>query len=88
MSQDEKFEHESMQDVHSIQKFLNSLNDGFEKGKISLRSDANEVLLYPASLVQFRIKAKTKGDKSKLDIRISWKTSAADEKDDSLKIGS
>jgi amphi-Trp domain-containing protein len=74
MSGDRKFEFDSFQDTTSIQAFLQSLLDGFSKGKIVLSSDNDEIILHPDSLVRFCVKAKKKdGVKNELGIKISWK---------------
>ncbi|MCU0599767.1 MAG: amphi-Trp domain-containing protein [Desulfobacterales bacterium] len=74
MSGDRKFEFDSFQDTTSIQSFLQSLLDGFSKGKIVLSSDNDEIILHPDSLVRFCVKAKKKdGVKNQLGIKISWK---------------
>ena len=88
MSDDSRIEYDSMQDTQSIQKFLRSLTEGFEKGKIVLRSEDEEVILRPQHLLKFTIKAKKKGEKCKLSLKLSWKEAQIPENIDSLVIGS
>ena len=76
MSDLERFEHESIQDKHSIQQFFNTLLDGIEKGRIILSAEKDQALLTPAELIRFSIKAKKKSGKSKLSIKLTWKDSA------------
>jgi len=76
MSDLERFEHESIQDKHSIQQFFNTLVDGIEKGRIILSAEKDQTLLAPAELIRFSIKAKKKNGKSKLSIKLTWKDSA------------
>ena len=76
MSELERFEHESIQDKHSIQQFFNTLVDGIEKGRIILSAEKDQTLLTPAELMRFSIKAKKKSGKSKLTIKLTWKDSA------------
>jgi amphi-Trp domain-containing protein len=73
MAQDEQFEHESLQDTESIGRYLSALIDGFQSGRISLSSDGSEMVLTPDHLLQFSVKARKKGAKNKLSIKIQWK---------------
>jgi len=73
MSNDGKFEFDSVQDEKSIQAFLAALTDGFGKGRVVLRSDSEEITLNPGALVNFSVKAKRKDGESKMTIKISWK---------------
>ena len=88
MSDDSRIEYDSMQDTQSIQQFLHSLTEGFEKGKIVLRSENEEVVLRPQHLLKFTIKAKKKGEKCKLSVKMSWKEVKVPDNVDSLVIGS
>jgi len=73
MASDQKFEFNSLQDKSSIKAFLESLLDGFENGKIVLSSNAEEIVLHPATLLRFDVKAKKKEHrKSQISIKISW----------------
>ena len=87
MSDDSRFEYDSIQDVQSIRKFLQTLNKGFENGKIVLSSDKDEVVLRPQNLLKFAIKAKKKGNKCKLSLKMSWKEVKIADSLDALKIG-
>lgn len=87
MSDDSRFEYDSMQDVQSIQKFLQTLNEGFKNGKIVLSSDKEKVVLRPQHLLKFAIKAKKKGNKCKLSLKMSWKEVEIADSIDSMKIG-
>lgn len=78
MPKRKSFEHESYQDGQTIGKYLQSLVEGFENGKILLRTESENMELCPADLLKFGIKAKKDGDKSKLTIKISWKTAKID----------
>lgn len=73
MPSDGKFEFDSVQDEKSIQAFLAALTEGFGKGRVVLRSEADEIILNPSSLVSFAVKAKRKDGESKMTIKISWK---------------
>lgn len=73
MSHDGKFEFDSVQDEKSIQTFLAALTEGFGKGRVVLRSEAEEIVLTPGALVNFGVKAKRKDGESKMTIKIAWK---------------
>lgn len=88
MSKDREFEHESYQDNLTISKYFQSLIEGFENGKILLQTEEEEIAMYPNDLLKFSIKAKTDGDKSKLTLKISWKSHRKlDGKEESVFIG-
>jgi amphi-Trp domain-containing protein len=67
------FEYASYQDLDSIQKFLESLNQGFAKERIVLSSGEDTIELEPKNLLKFSVQAKKKDNKTKLSIKISWK---------------
>lgn len=74
MANDQKFEFDSLQDPDSIKTFLQSLVDGFENGRIVLSSESDEIILHPAAMLRFSVKAKRKDNtKNQLSIKISWK---------------
>jgi amphi-Trp domain-containing protein len=73
MSQDEKFEFESVQDCQTIQKYLQALQAGFESGRIVLNADGSEMSLNPEGYMRFVVTAKRKGLENKLSIKVSWK---------------
>lgn len=70
---EEKFVFDSLQDSETIRDFLSSLTDGFEKGSIVLSTNGDEIVLAPAGMLNFMVKAKKKGNENKLSIKISWK---------------
>jgi amphi-Trp domain-containing protein len=88
MAQKNDFEYESVQDVASIQRFLKSLTEGFEKGQIKFTSEEEELVLNPQGLLDFKIRAKLKDDKSKIEVKISWKKSPSQPENQKLSIGS
>ena len=68
-----EFVHESLQDNQSVARFLKSLMEGFEKGKITLETGPDQIEFSPNDLIKFNLKAKSKRDKAKLTLRFSWK---------------
>ena len=73
MSQDEKFEFESVQDSQTIRKYLQALQDGFDQGRIVLSADGSEIVLNPEGFMKFEVTAKRKGSENKLTLKVSWK---------------
>ncbi|MBF0225618.1 MAG: amphi-Trp domain-containing protein [Desulfobacterales bacterium] len=88
MSDLAEFEFDSYQDTESIQKYLESLVEGFENHRIMLSSDKKEITLYPEDLLQFSIKAKKKDGENKLNIKISWKDKGKSKSKKTISIGS
>lgn len=88
MAESEKFQYESLQDPDSIREFLKSIMEGIAAGKIVLSSNGDEIVLEPASLLRFEVKAKKRGDESRLSMKISWQNSdtKSDAADDPLRI--
>lgn len=75
MASNKEFEHESIQDNQSIGAYLESLIEGFKKGKIVLTDEKQEIELNPNNILHFDLNAKKKGNKSKLTIKLSWRQS-------------
>lgn len=73
MKNDEKFEFESIQDRTTIQRYLQALQDGFEKGRIVVNSDGSEIVLYPSGFIKFEVAVKKKGGQNKMIIKVGWK---------------
>lgn len=87
MAEDEKFEFESIQDTLTIKDYLKSVIEGIDKGKIVLSTDGQELELHPGSLLKFEVKAKKKGDSTRLTLRISWRgPEAENHEDDEMSI--
>ncbi|MCM0756440.1 amphi-Trp domain-containing protein [Desulfovibrio aminophilus] len=80
---DEKFTFESLQDPRTIRDYLQSVIDGIDKGRVILSTEDQEIVLHPASLLKFTVKAKKKSDGGKLNLAISWK----EVKREALKVG-
>jgi amphi-Trp domain-containing protein len=72
------FDHESIQDRHSIRQYLNTLIEGIEKGRIIFTSEKENVMLTPAEMIRLSIKTKIKSGKSKLTIKLAWSDSTAE----------
>jgi amphi-Trp domain-containing protein len=82
------FEYESYQDLDTIQKFLESLQQGFARERIVLSSGDDTIELVPKNLLKFSVRAKKKDDKTSLSIKISWKEGKIKATRTHLEIGS
>jgi amphi-Trp domain-containing protein len=82
------FEYASYQDMNTIRKFLESLNQGFAKERIVLSSGDDTIELEPKNLLRFSVHAKKKEDKTSLSIKISWKEGKIKAAKSHLEIGS
>ncbi|MBU1238814.1 amphi-Trp domain-containing protein [Myxococcota bacterium] len=69
----EEFKHESMQDQESVVKYLQTLADGFQRGSIEFHDGTQQLELRPHGLLELRIRARQKGDRSKLVLKLVWK---------------
>lgn len=78
MDNNQEFEHESIQDNETVGAYLESLIDGFKKGKIVLTADGQQIELHPNNILHFDLSARSKGNKSKLTIKLSWRHSEPD----------
>jgi amphi-Trp domain-containing protein len=86
MTEEKRFSYESLQDVGTIVKYLQSLIDGFEKGSITLKSDEGALTLHPKEMINFGVRAKKKNEKTKLTLKISWKESGNADNSLSIKV--
>ena len=82
------FQHESIEDRESIIKYLQTLSDGFLKGRIEFRSGQDNIVLEPSSLIQIEIKVKNHNRKSKLSVKFVWKDQPLRKKEKGLMIQS
>lgn len=82
------FEYESYQDLETIQKFFESLNQGFTKERIIFSSGEDTLELEPKNLLKFSVSVKKKQDKTKLNIKIAWKDGRIKAAKTDLEIGS
>ncbi len=73
MAKKEEFQHESIQDNHTVSQYLQALIDGLESGTIVLNSEDKQIIFHPGDLMEMVIKAKKKGDKNKISLKFSWK---------------
>ena len=64
--------HESYQDNETIKRYLQQIIDGLDKGKISLSSGEDSILLEPHGLLEFVFSASESKSKQQLNLKFSW----------------
>ena len=69
---EQKFTHESLQDLKSIRAFLDALITSVDKKRLILTSEGQEIVMEMEELLKFSLRAKKKGGENKLSIKISW----------------
>lgn len=82
-----RFRHQSLQDSKSIQKLLEAIAAGIERGELSFSDKDGSVLMHPQGLLELKLTASEEDSRHRLNIRISW---SADEKldvDNTLNVG-
>ena len=72
MSDARRFEHESYEDTETIKRYFKSIINGIENGSITLTDGRDELEMKVESLLKFKIKAKQKGSRNKLEFVVSW----------------
>ncbi|MCR4317767.1 MAG: amphi-Trp domain-containing protein [Planctomycetes bacterium] len=85
---DDEFSHESLQDAKSISKYLGALMEGFESGSIELGSAEQTMVLKPQGLLDFEIRAKKSGSRSRVSLKLSWREDSDKKPPKNLKIKS
>lgn len=69
---EQKFAHESLQDLKSVRAFLDALINSVDKKRLILTSEGQEIVMEMEELLKFSLRAKKKGGENKLSIKISW----------------
>lgn len=86
MAADDDFRHESVQDRHSIVKYLQALTAGIEKGHIELGTAEHMLALEPDGMLELQVRAKRKGGRVKLAIKLHWREQDDEQAGDALEI--
>jgi amphi-Trp domain-containing protein len=73
MATDDDFRHESVQDRHSIVKYLQALTAGIEKGHLELGTAEHMLALEPGGLLELEVRAKRKGGRVQLAVKLHWR---------------
>jgi amphi-Trp domain-containing protein len=87
MASDE-FKHESLQDLKSIGQYLKALTEGIESGRVELADDNGQLVLHPFGLLNLELRAKRRGNRAKLQLKLTWTEEKAKAKADSLRVRS
>jgi len=85
MASDE-FKHESLQDLRSIGQYLKALTEGIESGRVELADDNGQLMLHPFGLLNLELRAKRRGNRAKLQLKLTWTEDKAKAKADSLRV--
>ena len=86
MENEQDFQHESVEDKESLVKYLQTLSDGFLKGRIEFKSGQDKIILTPRGLIQIELEVKSRNKKSKLSMKFSWKDQPLPKKEKKLLI--
>lgn len=68
-----EFKHESLQDAQSIAKYLKALIVGLESGELQFKNDEAELQLQPRGLLELELRARRKGGRGKLQLKLAWR---------------
>lgn len=83
-----KFEHESIEDVDSVIKYLETIVSGLKKGHITFGNNKKTVNLTPTGLLKLKINVGNTDKKAKVGINIEWKEKNVMDKSGELLIAS
>jgi len=86
MASTDDFRHESVQDRRSIVRYLQALTAGIEQGHIELGTADNMLALEPEGMLELQVRAKRKGGKVKLTVKLNWREHDDDEAGEALEI--
>ena len=86
MSADDDFGHESVQDRQSIVRYLQAITAGIEQGHIELGTAEHTLALEPGGMLELQVRAKRKGGRVKLGIKLYWREQDDEPGADALEI--
>jgi amphi-Trp domain-containing protein len=86
MPTDDDFRHESVQDRHSIVKYLQALTAGIEKGHLELGTAEHTMALDPDGPLELQVRAKRKAGRVKFAIKLHWREHDDEQTGDALEI--
>jgi amphi-Trp domain-containing protein len=87
MASDE-FKHESLQDLKSIGQYLRALTEGVEAGRIELADEDGQLVLHPSGLLNLELRASRRGNRAKLQLKLTWTEEKPKSKAQSLQVRS
>jgi len=80
-----EFELDFLGEPEMIVKYLAALSEGFANAELVLGNKRTQILFEPEGLIDFRVKAKRRGNDNKISIKFSWKSKKA-KSDDSKAV--
>jgi amphi-Trp domain-containing protein len=86
MTTDDDFRYESVQDRQSIVKYLQAITAGIEQGQISFGTHDHSLTLEPNGMLELQVRAKRKGGRVKLGIKLYWREDQEEPGADPLEI--
>ena len=84
----DEFKHESLQDLKSIGQYLKALTEGLESGRVELSDDNGQLVLHPLGLLNLELRARRRGNRAMLQLKLTWTEEEAKTKADSLRVRS
>jgi len=87
MASDE-FKHESLQDLKSIGQYLKALTEAVEAGRVDLADENGQLVLHPFGLLNLELRAKRRGNRAKLQLKLTWTEEKTKAQGDSLRVQS
>ena len=88
MKRSNRFRHESLQSRDSIENLLKALTKGLADGKVVLEDEDDTMVMEPNGLLRLKISASQDEDRSRIDVRITWREEQELPKNKNLKIRS
>jgi amphi-Trp domain-containing protein len=85
MASDE-FKHESLQDLKSIGQYLKALTEALEAGRVDLADENGQLVLHPFGLLNLELSARRRGNRAKLQLRLSWTEEKSKANSESLRV--
>lgn len=82
----DEFKHESLQDLKSIGQYLKAITEGLESGRVDLSDDSGQLALYPNGLLSLELRAKRRGNRAKLQLKLTWTEEKPKAKSESLRV--
>ena len=86
MSNDDDFRHESVQDRQSIVRYLQAITAGIEHGHLELGTSDHTLALDPDGMLELQVRAKRKGGRVKLELKLQWREDEEDPGTETLEI--
>lgn len=84
----DQFKHESLQDLRSIGQYLKAITEGLEAGRVDLSDEHGQLTLFPTGLLTLELRAKRRGNRSKLRLELIWTEEKPKTKSESLRVRS